>query len=476
MCEEESQGRIRGAGFEERELAHGEAMARREAESKGMTCLLDMSITRPGTCRNFAPAPFRICSLSNTPGFVWGTVATARTIAVVVLLACPLSAALAQTGAANPEKLPWLPEQAVPAPQPAAKPAAAVPKIEKARAVEQAPDKADGKDAKPGDAKAEDEKSKDEKSKNAKSDAAAEKKKKEEPKAARLLFGAAKSAAALKPRAIGWYAKGCLAGGQKLEINGPAWQAMRLSRNRNWGHPKLIALLERFATEMKTKENWPGLLIGDLAQPRGGPMLSGHKSHQVGLDADIWFKPMPDRVIPVAERETFEPLLLAEGNGTEVIAKNWNDGFARLVKRAASYPEVERIFVHPAIKKKFCEVAGDDKAWLGKVRPMWLHNYHFHVRIGCPSGSPSCEKQTSVSGDDGCGKELTDWIKLVSKPAAPVKPSTAPAKPSKPKPEMTVAQLPSECQGVLAAGDLKQDEPAVADKPAADGSKEAAKQ
>ena len=42
-------------------------------------------------------------------------------------------------------------------------------------------------------------------------------------------------------------------------------------------------------------DDWPGLLVGDISQPRGGPMLTGHASHQLGLDADIWLTPMPDR-------------------------------------------------------------------------------------------------------------------------------------------------------------------------------------
>ncbi len=87
---------------------------------------------------------------------------------------------------------------------------------------------------------------------------------------------------------VGGYADGCLAGGAPLPIDGPAWQVMRLSRNRNWGNPKLVEFLERFGTNAK-KVGWNGLLIGDMSQPRGGPMISGHASHQVGLDADIWF-------------------------------------------------------------------------------------------------------------------------------------------------------------------------------------------
>ena len=57
---------------------------------------------------------------------------------------------------------------------------------------------------------------------------------------AKELFGAVSLPAPLPSRAIGTYAKGCLAGGIALPINGPAWQVMRLSRNRNWGHPRLL--------------------------------------------------------------------------------------------------------------------------------------------------------------------------------------------------------------------------------------------
>src|SRR6202011_5671402 len=62
---------------------------------------------------------------------------------------------------------------------------------------------------------------------------------------ARELFGRKTAPADLPARAIGFYANGCLAGGAALPIDGKTWQVMRLSRNRNWGHPELIAFLER---------------------------------------------------------------------------------------------------------------------------------------------------------------------------------------------------------------------------------------
>ena len=54
------------------------------------------------------------------------------------------------------------------------------------------------------------------------------------PPPAKELFGAVAAPAPLAARAIGSYARGCLAGAVSLPINGPDWQVMRLSRNRNW--------------------------------------------------------------------------------------------------------------------------------------------------------------------------------------------------------------------------------------------------
>jgi penicillin-insensitive murein endopeptidase len=222
---------------------------------------------------------------------------------------------------------------------------------------------------------------------------------------------------------------------------------MRLSRNRQWGHPALIALIERFAAEAQA-DGWPGLLVGDISQPRGGPMLTGHNSHQIGLDADIWFTPMPDRRLSPREREDLPATSMLAAGDLAVDPKAWTPNHVKLLKRAASYPEVERVLVHPAIKKAVCEATaqGADKAWLAKLRPIWGHFYHFHVRIACPRGVAGCASQAPVPGDDGCGKELAEWYKLLTAPPKP------PGPPVPPKPPLTLEQLPAECRVVLEAG------------------------
>ncbi len=283
---------------------------------------------------------------------------------------------------------------------------------------------------------------------------------------AKELFGAAKTPAPMAARAIGFYAKGCLAGGTALPVDGEAWQAMRLSRNRNWGHPALVALVEKLAVEARDKDGWPGLLIGDLSQPRGGPMLTGHASHQVGLDADIWLTPMPDRRLTRQEREDLSATSMLAAEKVSVDPKIWTEAHARLLKRAASYPAVERVFVHPAIKKALCDWApkDGDRSWLKKIRAYWGHHYHFHVRIGCPKGSTGCESQPPLPADDGCGKELEHWLALVKPKPAPATPP--PAKPTPPKPVITLDQLPADCRAVLASG-KEPPVPVMASKPSA---------
>src|SRR5205085_3685149 len=73
---------------------------------------------------------------------------------------------------------------------------------------------------------------------------------------ARELFARRLKPADMAARSIGFYTHGCLAGGIALPINGKAWQVMRLSRNRNWGHPELVAFLERLANKVPKISDW----------------------------------------------------------------------------------------------------------------------------------------------------------------------------------------------------------------------------
>ncbi len=259
---------------------------------------------------------------------------------------------------------------------------------------------------------------------------------------AKELFGAVKLPAVSPPQAAGFYSKGCVSGAIAIPVDGPAWQVMRLSRNRRWGHPDLIKTIEKLAIDGQ-KAGWSGLLVGDISQPRGGPMLTGHASHQIGLDADIWLTPMPNRRLTEQEREDLSATSMLKGKGLYVDPDIWTPGQAAILKTAASYPQVERILVHPGIKKKLCDTVKGDRAWLSKVRPYWGHNYHFHMRIKCPAGSPGCRGQEPVVKGDGCGDALAWWFT-----DEPWKPAKTPPKPKKP---ILLKDLPPVCATVLDA-------------------------
>jgi len=261
--------------------------------------------------------------------------------------------------------------------------------------------------------------------------------------AAKQLFGRKTKPVPLQARAIGFYNRGCLAGAQALPINGQTWQVMRLSRNRNWGHPKLIRLLERLA-EKAPKVGWNGLLVGDLSQPRGGPMLTGHASHQIGLDADVWLTPMPDRQLTREEREEMLATNVVRADRRDIDPAAWTPAHIGIIKATAKEPEVERVLVNPAIKKALCRDVKDDRGWLHKVRPVPGHNYHFHIRMRCPAENPDCRPQEPPPNADGCGADLDWWFTdavLNPKP---------PAVPPQPR-QLTMTDLPPACRQVLVA-------------------------
>lgn len=267
--------------------------------------------------------------------------------------------------------------------------------------------------------------------------------------AAKQQFGAVRAPVATAPAPFGSYAKGCIAGAVALPETGPTWQAMRLSRNRNWGHPDTIDFLQDLSAFAAGLPGWKGLYIGDISQPRGGPMLTGHASHQMGLDADIWMLPPARLDLTRAAREKISSISLRRAEGAYV-NDAWTRQHHQIIKAAASDPRVARIFIFPGAKVQMCrdEPAGD-RAWLRKVRPWYGHHYHFHVRLTCPAGARGCQDQDAIPPGDGCA-DAQDWVNNILTPPPP-----APRDPNAPKPkprrDLTLADLPPQCTDVLRA-------------------------
>ncbi|MDF1854540.1 penicillin-insensitive murein endopeptidase [Pseudooceanicola sp.] len=263
--------------------------------------------------------------------------------------------------------------------------------------------------------------------------------------AAKKLFGGKTTAAAMAPAPYGSYAKGCVSGAVQLPETGATWQAMRLSRNRNWGHPETVDFLQDLSRKAAALPGWSGLYIGDISQPRGGPMLTGHASHQLGLDADIWMLPPKRLDLSRAERENLSSISLRRANGAYT-NDNWTPQHMAVMKAAAEDPRVARIFVFPGAKVKMCAEAKGDRSWLNKIRPWWGHHYHFHVRLTCPPGSRGCVNQAPPPAGDGCA-DAQQWVNNILNPPPP-DPNKPKVKP-KPRRELTLADLPNQCVQVL---------------------------
>ena len=276
-----------------------------------------------------------------------------------------------------------------------------------------------------------------------------------EPKA-NQLFGAHRTASQQPPDPIGSYARGCAAGLVALPETGPTWQAMRLSRNRNWGHPEMIRFIQDLSVEA-TRHGWRGLYVGDISQPLGGPMTSGHASHQIGLDADIWMLPAKRLNLSRAERETISSAIVRTADQRGV-TQAWTASHHAIMRAAALDPRVDRIFVAAAVKIEMCKTATRaDTAWLQKIRPIYGHDAHFHVRLKCPAGSGACQTQTPTvaelsKGGNGCDETLMWWVTDYLNP-----PKADPKKKKEPKPrergprDYTMADLPRQCAAVLNA-------------------------
>lgn len=268
------------------------------------------------------------------------------------------------------------------------------------------------------------------------------------------LFGAHRGPTSVQAQVYGSYARGCADGLVELPETGPTWQAMRLSRNRNWGHPEMIAYLQDLSREA-VRIGWPGLYIGDISQPRGGPMTSGHASHQMGLDADVWMLPPTRLNLSRREREELSSVSVRTED-QRGLTRHWTPRHAALLRAAASDPRVDRIFVAAAVKIELCRTATpEDTPWLQRIRPIQGHNTHFHVRLRCPAGSPHCQTQTPTvaelsNGGNGCDASLTWWVTdFLNPPRQPSRPAEPPP-PRQPHPrEFTLADLPRQCSQVV---------------------------
>ena len=241
-------------------------------------------------------------------------------------------------------------------------------------------------------------------------------------------WAAAAGPAAGPPRVIGGTALGCLQGAVQLPLEGTGYQAVRVSRNRHWGHPDLIRFVQDMARDAR-RRGFPDLWIGDLAQPRGGPMPWGHASHQTGLDVDIWLDLNPKPQASRAQREDINVASLVLPDQSAVDPRHFTARHAEFLRFLAEQPGVDRMIVNHGIKRSLCQMHRGE-AWLRRIRPWRGHDSHVHVRLRCPQGSPECREGNPLPPGDGCDSSLDWWLTEEARrppPRAPGPPPVLPA-------------------------------------------------
>ncbi|MGF1739478.1 penicillin-insensitive murein endopeptidase [Vibrio profundum] len=206
---------------------------------------------------------------------------------------------------------------------------------------------------------------------------------------------------------IGGYANGCLAGAKKLPLQGQGYQVIRRQKERFYGHAETIEFIKRLSGQVQ-RTLGVNLLIGDLSLPQGGRFSSGHKSHQTGLDVDIWLR-IADQKLSRIELAKPSAISVVHQQRYTINHENWRAEHFPIMKMAAKDDSVARIFVHPVIKRQLCTAEVSDRSWLRKLRPWWGHHAHFHVRLKCPAGDYHCRAQKAIPEGDGCGDELASW-------------------------------------------------------------------
>jgi penicillin-insensitive murein DD-endopeptidase len=204
---------------------------------------------------------------------------------------------------------------------------------------------------------------------------------------------------------VGFYTNGKIIGAAAIPLEGLGLLKLFQPRNRHYASTDLISLL--LWTAETISAGFPGgerMQIGDSSAENGGP-ISGHASHQNGLDVDIAYFRLDHREQDPQAVDGFQESFVKEGQVTENFdtIRNWET-----IKLVVSTGRVNRIFVDAAIKKAMClhaeslGEAAEKTETLRRLRVWPQHDDHFHLRLTCPTRSPECVPQEEPPAGSGC--------------------------------------------------------------------------
>ena len=231
----------------------------------------------------------------------------------------------------------------------------------------------------------------------------------------------------VRPRSIGGYTKGCLAGAAELPADGPNWQVMRPSRNRAWGHPRADRLSRAARRDGAGRRDGRVSWSAISAQPRGGPMLTGHASHQIGLDADLWLTPMPDRRLSAAERDEMPATNVVAANGDDVDPQVLAARAPQAARNRGAQPRGGTHFRQPGDQARAVPRGRRRSGLAAPHPPVVGTQLSFPRAAGLPARRPACQDQPDPPAGDGCGADLAWWFTPEGRHPKPGPPGTAAA-------------------------------------------------
>jgi penicillin-insensitive murein endopeptidase len=166
------------------------------------------------------------------------------------------------------------------------------------------------------------------------------------------------------------------------------------SHERSYGHPALVLMLWRSASDVAKAAPGSVLLIGDLSFQSGGP-ISGHRSHQSGRDADVGFYVVDGtgKRLPSHEYVAFDGAGEAKNGGplhfdderNWMLVESWaRDRRAGLSHIFVSDPLKARLLRFARSRPRFAPYVEQAAALLKQPEKGEAHDDHFHVRITCP--------------------------------------------------------------------------------------------
>lgn len=206
-------------------------------------------------------------------------------------------------------------------------------------------------------------------------------------------------------QAKGFYSNGSLMNPNELPLEGFGFVKLFRPRNRGFGTFDLITLLQETSAQLQLLHpSRDRVQVGDASQEIGG-RISGHVSHQNGLDVDVAFLRVDQTEQDPERTDGFRESFVQKGRLTVNfdLRRNWD--YAKILVGTG---RVQRLFVGDVIKKEMCKYVrsigelDSNYETMKRIRVTSGHTDHYHIRMTCPQNSPGCRSQEEVPASDGC--------------------------------------------------------------------------